>query len=138
MLKKFHFLKILFDIFFPMQVDGLEGRFAHAMGYRHSSARDALQSLAAQLSSMESSVAPGATGGLQGKVESLLAAARLRAGSAGAGRSLTDMDSSVDPASLYSAYSILSEYAEALGKMQTVLRRAQRDVAVLDDLSGDR
>jgi len=36
--------------------------------------------------------------------------------------------------SLTSAYGILQEYAEALGKMQEVLRRNGRDVEVLEEL----
>lgn len=118
-----------------MQVDALEGRFAHAMGYRSTSARDALQSLAKQLATVEAAIAPGTTSGLQGKVEALLSAARLGAGT-GAGRPLAELEGSIDPASLHSAFSVLSEYSEALGKMQAVLRRSQRDVAVLEDLVG--
>ena len=115
-------------------MDALEGRYAHAMGYRSSSVRATLQSLSHQLSSIESSVAPGSTGGLQSKIDALVAAARLRAGAA-AGPPLVEMESGIDPSSLHSAYAILSEYAEALSKMHAVLRRNQREMAVLDDLS---
>jgi hypothetical protein len=85
------------------------------------------------LASLESTIAPGSTGGLQGKVDALLAAARQRAG-AGGGRGMGELEAAVDPASLQSAFAILSEYAEALSKMHAVLRRNQREVAVLDNL----
>lgn len=116
-------------------VDALEGRFAHAMGHRSATAREGLAALARQLAAVEAGVAPGSTAGLQGKVEALLAAARQRAGAA-PGRPLGDLDAGVDPASLHSAYQVLSQYAEALSKMQAVLRRAQREVGVLEDLAG--
>jgi hypothetical protein len=45
-----------------------------------------------------------------------------------------ELEAAVDPASLQSAFAILSEYAEALSKMHAVLRRNQREVAVLDNL----
>ncbi len=115
------------------QVDALEGRYAHALGYRSSTARETLESLSKHLASLESTIAPGSTGGLQGKVDALLAAARQRAG-AGGGRGMGELEAAVDPASLQSAFAILSEYAEALSKMHAVLRRNQREVAVLDNL----
>ena len=65
----------------------MEGRYAHAVGYRSTSARDTLQSLAKQLATVEAALAPGTIGGFQGKVEALLAASRLRAGT-GMGRPL--------------------------------------------------
>jgi hypothetical protein len=114
-------------------VDALEGRYAHALSYRSSSDRNTLETLSKQLASLESSIAPGSTGGLQGKVDALLAAARQRAG-AGAGRDIGELEAAIEPASLQSAFAILSEYSEALSKMQAVLRRNQREVAVLDDL----
>ena len=113
----------------------MEGRYAHAVGYRSTSARDTLQSLAKQLATVEAALAPGTIGGFQGKVEALLAASRLRAGT-GMGRPFAEVEGSIDPASLHGAFSVLSEYAEALTKMQGVLRRSQRDVAVFEDLLG--
>ncbi|KAG7673820.1 hypothetical protein KSW81_007011 [Nannochloris sp. 'desiccata'] len=92
-----------------------------------------LEALSKHLASLESTIAPGSTGGLQGKVDALLAAARQRAG-AGVGRGIGELEAAVDPASLQSAFAILSEYSEALSKMQAVLRRNQREVAVLDNL----
>lgn len=114
-------------------MDALEGRYAHALGYRSSTARDTLEALSKHLVSLESTIAPGSTGGLQGKVDALLAAARQRAG-AGVGRGIGELEAAVDPASLQSAFAILSEYADALSKMHAVLRRNQREVAVLDTL----
>lgn len=114
-------------------MDALEGRYAHALGYRSSTSRETLETLSRQLASLESTIAPGSTGGLQGKVDALLAAARQRAG-AGAGRGFGDLEAAVDQASLQSAFGILSEYSEALSKMHAVLRRNQREVAVLDNL----
>ena len=118
-------------------IDALEGRFAHAMGFRTASARETLHSLASQLNMIESGVGPGSSGGLQGKIEALIARSRQRAGAVGGGGGVgggvSEMEASagIDPSSLHSAYTILSEYAEALGKMQTVLRRCTREVGVL-------
>jgi len=92
-----------------------------------------MQRLESHLAAAESSLGPGTAGGLQGKVAALVAAARLRAGPAGGGNA-ADIETAAGVGSLTSAYGILQEYAEALGKMQEVLRRNGRDVEVLEEL----
>ena len=83
------------------------------------------------MAELEAAVTPGATGGLQSKVDALAAAARLRAGTPGA-PAPADMEPMIDPSSLGAAFDMLSSYAEAMGKMQEVLRRDARDVGVLE------
>lgn len=94
-----------------------------------------MRRLEQQLAGAEGAIGPGAAGALRDKVDALVAAARLRLGSAN-GRGAADVEGSLDAGSLASAYGILAEYAEALGKMQGVLQRASRDVAVLEELKG--
>ena len=64
-------------------------------------------------------------------MKALAAAARLRAGAPGAGGGVAEVEGSVDPAALDQLYGILSQYAEALGKLQGVLARDERDVGIL-------
>jgi nuclear pore complex protein Nup54 len=115
-------------------LDTLEGRFAVAMGYDSSSPRQLLQRLRAQLTEIERALEQGSAGGLEGKAEALLAAARLRAGSGGQGSGLADIEAVLDPSSFASAFEVLSGYAEAIARLQAVLRRDARDVEVLSEL----
>lgn len=128
-----HLLRVL------RRIDALEGRFAHAIGYRSATPRDILQKLTAELTEIEAATTQGAgmVSGLTGRVEALTAAARLQAGAGPAGgKSLGDLEAVVDSGSLASAFTMLSESGEALERMQAVLRRGQRDMAVLQDISG--
>lgn len=117
-----------------LQVDGLEGRFAQAVGYRGATPKEVMQRLSAQLGEIEAGLAPSPAngGGLQGKVKALAAAARLRAGAPGAGSAVSELEGGVDPAALDQLFGILSQYAEALGKMNEVLHRDERSVGILE------
>ena len=58
------------------------------------------------------------TGGVQGKVNALAAAARLRAGAPSPAFGGAEAGLAVDKASLESVFNVLSQYSEALGKLQ--------------------
>jgi hypothetical protein len=120
------------------QVDALEGRFAQAVGYRGATPRELMQRLSAQLGEIEAGLAPSAAngGGLQGKVRALAAAARLRAGAPGGGGGVSDLDGQVDPAALEQMFGILSQYGEALGKLDEVMQRDERHVSILEHHAG--
>ncbi|KAK9916340.1 hypothetical protein WJX75_001477 [Coccomyxa subellipsoidea] len=120
------------------RVDLLEGRFASAMGFWSAQQKGAAADLACQLSHLEAQVAPGASGGLEQRVEALGAAARMQAG-AGAGTSsdLAGVEARLDPASLEQVFTVLKGHAEALSKVQEVLRRDDRDLAILSQAKTD-
>lgn len=56
--------------------------------------------------------------GLQGKVDALASAARMRAGAPSAGAGAPELSTAVDPASLEGVYTALSQFSEALTKLQ--------------------
>lgn len=121
-------------------IDALEGRFAQVVGYRGATPKELMQQLSAQLAEIESGLAPTAAngGGLQGKVKALAAAARMRAGAPGSG-SVAELEGQVEPAQLEQLFGILSQYTEALGKLNEVLRRDERAVGILEyERSGDK
>ncbi|CAL8466711.1 g6247 [Coccomyxa elongata] len=120
------------------KVDLLEGRFASAMGYWSSQQKGAAADLAGQLSQLEAQVAPGASGGLEERVEALAAGARMQAGGkAGTSSDLAGMQARLDPASLEQVFAVLKGHAEALAKLQDVLRRDDRDLAILSQAKAD-
>lgn len=121
-------------------VDALEGRFAQAVGYRGATPKEVMQRLAAQLGEIEAALTPSPAngGGLQGKVKALAAAARLRAGAPGGGGALPELEAQVEAGALDQMYGILSQYTEALGKLNEVLRRAERDVGILEVKTSER
>lgn len=128
---------IVYPSTLTVQIDALEGRFAYATGVRSSTPHDVLRKLSSQLSSIEQVISVGSSRGLQGKADALVAAARVRAGISNGGAH-SGVDSSIDPGSLASAYSVLSEYAEGLEKMQGVVKRCARDLVVLEELKGSK
>ncbi|KAK9841829.1 hypothetical protein WJX81_005879 [Elliptochloris bilobata] len=111
-------------------VDLLEGRFAAACGCAQPGQRTAVAELARELAKLEATVAPHAPGGLEARVEALAAAARLRAG-APAASGAAEEAVRLDAASLAHLGAVLGGHAEALGRLQAVLRRDDRDLAVL-------
>ncbi|PRW60937.1 nuclear pore complex NUP54 [Chlorella sorokiniana] len=120
-------------------VDALEGRFAQAVGYRGATPKEVMQRLTVQLGEIEAALAPSPAngGGLQGKVKALAAAARLRAGAPGSG-ALPKLEVQVEAGALDQMFGILSQYTEALGKLNEVLRRAERDVGILEMKASER
>lgn len=110
----------------------MEGRFAQAMGYRNITPRDLMQRLNNELAALEAEIAPAAVGSLQNKVDSLRACARMRTGESPAS-SVDSLEKYIDTASMDKAFAIVSGYADALGKMQDVLKRNARDAAILED-----
>ena len=66
-------------------------------------------------------------GGLQKKVDALSAAARLKAGSA----IVQPDDIQLDEASLKNIFGIVSQQAAAIESLQGILKRNQRDLAII-------
>lgn len=100
-------------------VDALEGRFAFAMGYRGATPAALASQLQRQLDELESALASRAGGGLRGQVESLAEVGGL-----------------VDDAALRSLQDVMQQYTEAIGKLQEVARRNERDASILDTQAG--
>lgn len=119
---------------FVRYIDALEGRYVSASGNQNIIPHTVTQRLRDQLSQIESALAPGNGGGLRGNADALIAAARLRSGGGGS-MAAHSQNSLIDPSSLENAFSVLSEYAAVLEKLQEVLKRDIRDVDVLDSLS---
>lgn len=80
------------------------------VGYRGATPKELMQQLSAQLSEIETGLAPSAAngGGLQGKIKALAAAARMRAGAPSGGR-VAELEGQVEPAQLEQLFGILSQ-----------------------------
>jgi nuclear pore complex protein Nup54 len=115
-------------------IDALEGRFARAVGFQSSTSRQTFQVLNAQLKQAEESLAPGLSHGLVGRIDALMSASKLQAGLGGK-VSLTELEALVDEVSLNGAFKILGECADALSRLQSVLKRNEMYVSVLQELN---
>lgn len=114
-------------------IDALEGRFARAVGFQSSTSRETFKILNGQLKQAEESLAPGLGQGLVGRIDALMSASKLQTGLAGR-ISVAELEALVDDASLIGAYKILGECADALSRLQNVLKRNETYVNVLQEL----
>lgn len=115
-------------------IDALEGRFARAVGFQSSTSRQTFHVLNAQLKQAEESLAPGLGHGLVGRIDALMSASKLQAGLGGK-VSVTELEALVDEVSLNAAFKILGECADALARLQSVLKRNEMYVSVLQELN---
>lgn len=119
------------------QVDALEGRFAQAMGVRSPSPKDLIAQLSRQLAELEGELAPGRTGGsLHTKVDSLAASAQPQARRPMQQSQLGELEGAVGQPGLEEVFGVLSQYSQALGKLQEVVRRDTRAVQVIVSSGG--
>uniref|UniRef100_A0A1D1ZZ15 Nucleoporin Nup54 alpha-helical domain-containing protein n=1 Tax=Auxenochlorella protothecoides TaxID=3075 RepID=A0A1D1ZZ15_AUXPR len=111
-------------------VDALEGRFAAATGQgpAPAAAGAGLDALAARLGEAEAALAP-VPGGLAARLAEAGAAAALAGPAQGAPPPALDDDALAD------VYGLLSQQTAALAGVQAVLRRAERDLEVLEGLA---
>ncbi|GBF92146.1 nuclear pore complex [Raphidocelis subcapitata] len=115
-------------------VDGLEGRLAMYMGARGDVSRGREGAIAATLDAAEGELSLAAAGSLQRRADVVAAAVRLRAsggaapGAAGPGAGGAQ---ALDDASMSALYVVLQDHADALARLQEVLRRDVLDVEVM-------
>lgn len=110
-------------------VDALEGRLAMNIGYsRADVGREKQARLQQQLSQLEVAIAPTSAFGLHRRVEAVASVARLRLGGpATAGEVPQDLD----PSSAGRLFGVLKEAAEAVRRLQEVLRNDALDVEIM-------
>ncbi|KAK9803867.1 hypothetical protein WJX72_000198 [[Myrmecia] bisecta] len=111
-------------------VDALEGRFAAAMGYWSAASKASATELQQKIGQLEDAIAPSAPGGLQRRVDAVASAAHLRAG-APTSSSVAALDGRIAKESLEELFTLLQQHAEALARLQEVLRRNNRNLAIM-------
>lgn len=112
------------------KLDAVESRFGAATGMRQgAAARDATARLQQQLAELEGAVL--APDGLKRRVEELASAARLRGGLPYGAHLLANGDAALEQGSLEHVFSVLQQHTEALNRVKAVLRRDERDLAIM-------
>ena len=122
-------------------VDGLEARLAMFRGLRGSEAsRGREAGIARALDAVEAELSLAAPGGLQRRADAVAAAARLRAAGApppqAAAAAAAANGGALDEASMASLFAVLQDHADALARLQGVLRRDLLDLSVLRTARG--
>ncbi|KAI8469652.1 MAG: hypothetical protein J3K34DRAFT_512676 [Monoraphidium minutum] len=111
-------------------VDGLEGRLAMYMGARGDISREREASISRTLDGVEGELSLAAAGGLQRRADVVAAAVRLRASGGGAAAG-GGGGAALDEASMAQLFEVLQDHADALTRLQEVLRRDTLDASVL-------
>lgn len=112
------------------RLDGVESRVAGAMGnYDAAGAARIQRQVETQLAALHERVLSSSVASLQRGVESLVAAAHMSGGLPAGAYAL--QGATLDEQSLSDAFHVLSQHTQALLKLQDVLAKAERDLAVL-------
>ncbi|KIZ04986.1 hypothetical protein MNEG_2973 [Monoraphidium neglectum] len=125
-------------------VDGLEGRLAMYMGVRGDVSREREAAIARTMDGVEGELSLAAAGGLQRRADVVAAAVRLRAsggavnGGGGGGGGDGGGSQALDEASMGQLFAVLKDHADALQRLQEVLRRDVLDASVLRGGSRDQ
>ncbi len=118
------------------RLDGVESRVAGAMGnYDAAGAARIQRQLEQQLAALQERVLSTSAAGLQRGVESLVAAAHMSGGLPSGAYAL--QGTTLDEQSLTDTFHVLSQHTQALCKLQDVLAKAERDLAVLSAVPDD-
>ena len=117
------------------RLDAIESRVAGAMGNGDAASAARVQrELDGQLTVLQERVL--STLGLQRGVDSLVAAAHMASGVPAGAYAL--QGASVDERSLAEAYEVLAKHTQALLKLQDVMARAERDLAIMAAVPEER
>lgn len=117
------------------RLDAVESRVAGAMGNGDAAGAARVQrQLDGQLAQLQERVLSAS--GLQRGVDSLVAAAHMAGGVPPGAYAL--QGASVDERSLAEAYEVLAKHTQALLKLQDVLGRAERDLAIMASAPEER